>query len=1603
MRTNRIVKFLALLAVLALLAPATNAKIIKINDPRDGSIRSGDTIAIDLNSLFSFQVENIDNVTCKVTQNTPEGQPTDLGHVYTGLDTPYYTRFYPEEYGKGSYMKFIDERSFIIFGADGTLIYQQTGVNGSMSSQEDIKHYKLSFFGNNVKCHDAIAFGHNQSQLIVGCVSANAGTGEQTLWLQILDRDSFTPIGDATLHVLNKDTTDFRVMSKLTLRTVYLKAKDGSYHDYVLLYDQQRQHVIPQSEGENLPPRNNEIALLFQVVEGAELEKEYELTFKHSEDPNQDFTTIYDFFWHNDEFALTTRLYRPDGSGGRVIDEVLYVTPCELKFDELEKAAKSSNDDKWIPLTLNCDGASAPTGIMDGHVTQMTGSSLWAIVDFKDLAGSGRFDVGIYKLNGAIDLFFSWERLNQYENIEAPKTGNFIENNWLRGVQGNESNFVLKWAGYSEVIFPHTNSDSFSTLISEEYGKTDSYPGWSANVHNGFYYLYYLESRHFAVVRIAGLWWYANGNEFNSQIDNIVSITCAEDQKSSASAMATIHQISKEAFRVDIVHWDPPYLEAFDGTSFRVPFGFNDYKAGNNVEFQAKFDDPIFHNTQVLHSDRVSVNFKPAMSGDKKTWDQIYFNYDAAATLDGTKLRMYDCEETMREIDCLHTGDVVELYDQTTQTTWGLYKDIFSGYKIVAAASRNEDGGTRKEGETRIYIVSKNGGTQTQTIPFYAESISFSMDTSNNFYVAAAFYSLDPKDSYVEVYKRTAFMPNSWEMIKRIDHGTLDAIDEYDFCPGQLHFDPSDPKMLHIMSHCALKGNKITRDKIYTQIVDASATIHGHGRVVPFEIVNKYNRGAIPNFCPFEDNFVIYSYETNTVLSIDKNPSISTFTIPLAAWQLSNFDNFDCMSRIGMFALSAINHDDETGDAKFHYGLFYGNQEYNADKYVNTILTDFKYDDWRLARSFPLKNMVMTVGFNRQENGQSVNYNTDYHTQGTLIHPPLIFTDVGHMDGSFNRTQEYTLTMTVNAGLNKASMDHKITALKEDIVIDFENHQKYNGRSGWVNLETFTKIIGPVKSISMTPSEQGAKYLAVRDRQWYRGAMDAQTFPYEFDIYRGDIHNAVALTSNEDGETFSIITEHEVVGQFALDGATAFDFTMVPQRTNERLIIFNHQDEHEEVVRAFTIDDTGRDVKISEAGTGTRADKLRVYSFLGEYISLGLDAETMKLTVWDIKGEESTINFSQVTSFTNVRDFDAVLGAAFQTLYVYYTKHDDDKLYMAHIWQNQDRQWELKVESSVPFDTNRRRWLDSLSCVLDDTKKGAMCAINTFGTQIYVLDLAFPPNPEQRILNVEERIELGLIRYETYQKMAGWDGDELYITDQYIVQKAWHMSAGGADLAVNALVWQRFPEGDGTVHTSIEINSGAHLSKLFKTIKSRYFAGKKLSFHHPRILNLGQGFGTTAISSFYDAYYKHTVIVGTNNSKQPMSYFSIDDFHVFIPEEHDDFDFAVYKLNIHGQNYSQGVSIDAMMTGNTPTPTPPGPVPPRKKKLMWWPFVAILVFLALASCCWFFYARTRQLEDEKPMAGEAAVYESMQPDSKVDTGSEFESGLNPNEDEDGLN
>jgi hypothetical protein len=165
--------------------------------------------------------------------------------------------------------------------------------------------------------------------------------------------------------------------------------------------------------------------------------------------------------------------------------------------------------------------------------------------------------------------------------------------------------------------------------------------------------------------------------------------------------------------------------------------------------------------------------------------------------------------------------------------------------------------------------------------------------------------------------------------------------------------------MVHIMSDCLIKGYQYSRKKLFSYRTRSSPDF-ANKSALSFDFDPNQEFYGIAKFCPFEKNFLIYSTEANIAIAIDKRSSLSLYQIPLAAYGMTNYKSFDCMSTIGMYAIAgSANGNDEL----YNYGIFYGNKGYNDDKFVATVLKDQAQGEYLDARSFQTNESVLTVSY----------------------------------------------------------------------------------------------------------------------------------------------------------------------------------------------------------------------------------------------------------------------------------------------------------------------------------------------------------------------------------------------------------------------------------------------------------------------------------------------------------------------------------------------------------------------------------------------------------------------------------------------------------------
>jgi hypothetical protein len=178
----------------------------------------------------------------------------------------------------------------------------------------------------------------------------------------------------------------------------------------------------------------------------------------------------------------------------------------------------------------------------------------------------------------------------------------------------------------------------------------------------------------------------------------------------------------------------------------------------------------------------------------------------------------------------------------------------------------------------------------------------------------------------------------------------------------------------------------------------------------------------------------------------------------------------------------------------------------------------------------------------------------------------------------------------------------------------------------------------------------------MRDRNRISGFMDSQHNEDSFDLYRGNFDKGIALSHTEEGD----ISAKQIVMTYVLNGATCFDFVLLHQQPEMRLVVYSYHDDSIEEVKAVIISHSESPVRFSEIGTGTLANKLRVKSILGKYLVAGLDESTGSLRIYEVDIDKVDLPFRLITSFMGVKDFDLVEGSNNETLNIYYIKNEDD-------------------------------------------------------------------------------------------------------------------------------------------------------------------------------------------------------------------------------------------------------------------------------------------------------------------------------------------------------
>jgi hypothetical protein len=1399
-----------------------------------------------------------------------------------------------------TFLKYLDETSYVLFYDDNQLIYHQMRPDMGAIAQE--WSYTFTIFGNDVTCQDA-AFFKNRTKIMLGCYTKGKVKGNHTLWLALIDRANGTNVV-TTKFTFDPKKVENPFTNTAQLLDLTLEDGSGNIDDYILIYNQGRSHSFRGSSGgfwlykfegsEIVPAEKNEI-VPFQIV-----------------GDTYAFSQVYDIFEYHNRLIVTGKVLK-DG----VLEQNIKMVSCGYE-------ATSHNH------TSVCSDKIIDTGIKDGFVAMVEVSNYLAMYDLANNA------LTTYQFLGQFGQE-NWIMPLHTHDVEDVSKIIDLNNNWVKRIEGTANNIAITWAALNTPTNSSANGDVVATtLVSWSMDSSWTMP-YAAAVFNNWLITGSIvgvtpgvKYSEVAVTKLDSAWIQVMGKDITNRTNNVITITVS-DSESTVSISGTIYRLDTTNAPI-VLDYTPPYFDAYSNSVFMHPFDNDNWISGNALSFDVQYNDSHFTNTHVWTTNNLTINFNPPARATSFA-NLLLAEGVAIVQYLGNNVSFYACEGTHGSpgLFCDYK------YFLRLNETDVLQDQIFSQNGMTGIWSTNA-----MEGHTDIFIAGMSEGAFQNRLETFANSVAFTTDKDNNMYIATTLIT----NQTVEIFKVQAGIVNNWQHIATV---TADNVGYDMLCPYELRFDPVESTTLHIMSACNLLDPHGVNRLISYSIPGFSSRLNGNSITIDFSHITKVPGYFAPSFCPMNDHHIIFvegAHEVsgkNVIYSIDKTQSTARYNYHLSDYGLEKAKTFECFSNKNMFAILGLNVNDQ-----YNHAVFWGNKKFGNQKIVNSLISDLEPSLWGNLKSFALEHSIVHFGYG---NDKVPRYAM------TLDRPPYITTRIEHMPGYYNAETPVGYNITAKFRNFKQVVSGVMYARNPNQSIAYHNRRKWSDTVGWVDLESFTRIDGPVKSVSMGPNERGER-LQFQSRTRNRGGLDGSEYLLEFDRFRGSWESGVGLNIQGKHSIFVFVNGATLNGTIGRFGARAFDYADISNNNGNdprTLLLTSGKVGTSNIVEALITDHFT--VKFeTNLKLGIHASKIRVAALsAGRFIGFLHDRwGTERLTVVDIKfnplaTKSDVLAINVVHTFEGVVDFDICKRRNSGTVHLYFTKQ---KCTMVHPydWNFQNTVW-VGTEIKPILPDSKGYWLSDIA--VNAIQDHNHLAISTKGTVI--LHHSVYIDTLNRELKTEEG-QFRLVRFTRLDKFLDYDGGELFVTDQIVVQKA-YMTTPGLGHQGAILAWKRF-DTDGTLHAFIELPAS-------ETGHNR----------HP-------------ISIYSDDIHGQGIAWGTGDPQVPMKFTSIQNIQVQIPGDYKDkdLDFSSFNILVTGEGWETTVSVQDLMTGNTPTPPgprPPTPGPARKS----WPFFAVLGFLVLAATMWFCCASKSEEEEEE------AEYFSMQPESKVTDANAFETGL----------
>lgn len=1445
-------------------------------------VHKDDIIEFDLSRVFDLSNADMDTLKFEVSQQADKETPTPIPNQVYSRRIPFrFDNTFKADYHVNT-IKFIDNTTHVIITDDRTIHYRRSSSDGfSPIPKESWTTEVLK--GTQYLCQDAVA-SKNGKSIYIGCVSPGATEAQPgSLYMVVIDRLTGT-VGKIT-------QTDFKdegffIRNRVMIGT-YTLPQGKVDAEFVVVYDQGISIQTVQ--------RKQAKFLVYQDI-SSELHFDGFMDIKTPE--GDAFTAIYDIMNYDDILVVTGRTEKTSSNimvSGCTFDLTAEAATCGTKYD---------------------------TGVSNGFVVIMNTGQMSSYDYTTDV-------VSVYDLNGAF-ASKGWATL-AYKH--AVKHTDVSESTWIRRYEGNEHAAIFQWANNNGI-------DTGFTVVSWTMDVSYYTSGSTAIVLREI--MVAADNSGSAYYRLTNPFFIGHGFQFDGRFTNNLIIK-ASDKETATPVIATSNLFNLGTARVN-VKFDQDsyskgmYTDVFAGSTFKVPFFFEDWLEGNGVDWrvvydQSKLKSRAFELTEVITEFQPVVNFSPPRPINN--FRKVAFTQGGlvAQDLSGI-LYFYACTYPDR-----HTINCYQKFSTPAGADSYLNREVHLIGDFVFAYTTN---GKTKIGTT-VWVVSLSEGVTRHDFDFVTESVTFTSDQHHTLIAVAQNTKGDAKSGTVHVFSQIHDLLSSWSKIRTINAGTVGL--DY-FCPWQIRPEGSpDTTKIHILSACpALQ--QVGETRIVAISVDTQGAVQHDGLVLP-EIT------GIPSFCPMNDHYVIADTNSkNFIWVVDNFQSWARYNKYLSDFGYKQIETLECFPYAQQY--SVIGNSGDTPRSKGSqsnaapdqiYTLFWGHHKYNNLKFVNYLNKGLDTQKWNGLESYQLEDYVVHVGY---PSFSFVNF------AATLNRPPEIKTRVAYVQEAMDDTVvNYNITGYI--GMMQNSLSSQVTLRKPHEEILYNVINRWDGEEGWLDLEHFTEVWGPVTTASMAGYIQNVTFV---DRKRRKGGLPAGDNPMYFDQFRGSYHKGIGLQATSELAQFALVQESEIVGYSSAYRVINFDcsFKQIDGPRSEAIILYQASETSGRYVAAFSF---GPDSKKHAPSNIIKinGDKIRIGS-IGDntnYLGFVLDTENHIMRFVSIK-YDNVDQPPQIALIDNVMihdvwDFDTIPQDG--KIQLFMIKSGSSVIYDLPVTFTGGKWVFTHDTTEIQPDPKRKYWLRQIAANTDGTTN--FIAASTYGTVIFAIDqVAKTPSTYQVV--------------QTLDKYEDYEGTSLFIDDQFVVQRANRLTP---PVDTSVLVW-RTRTRDNTIHTAIDL--------------SGYLPG-------PRGERVSQEVGKTVdypITLFTNQNGDHIVAIGGQSDQFPLAYWEIHNFGIHIPENSGDLDFSTLDIVFQGTQSSK-VTLDQMLSGTTPGPHP-DPVPPGKT-FQWWPFMIILGVLILAAIAWFLYARSKQepVEDDE--------YFSMQQKTKITDANEVEEGL---EDEAGL-